>query len=192
MKKDNRNLLIGAGIIIGAILLIGLYIFSTYNSLVAADENVNNKWSQVQTVYERRADLVPNLVETVKGAANFETSTYLAVTEARTKWLNAQTLDQKVASANELDSAIARLLVTVENYPQLKATQNFQGLQDELANTENKIAVERQRYNDAVTVYNRQIRTFPANMIAGMFGFSKHIYFEASQGSEKAPAVSFS
>lgn len=183
------------GVIVVIIIILALSFFGIYNGLVKSDENVNNKWAQVEASYQRRLDLVPNLVATVQGAANFEKNTYVAVTEARTKWLDAQSsgnLNDKVAAANEFDGALSRLLVSVEAYPDLKATANFQALQDELANTENKINVERSRYNDAVTDYNMRLRTFPSNMIAGMFGMQSRIYFKAAQGAENAPQVTFS
>ncbi|MFH1054295.1 MAG: LemA family protein [Candidatus Woesearchaeota archaeon] len=190
-KNKNKNLWITLGVIAAVILIIMFSFIGIYNGLVRLDEDVNNKWAQVETVYQRRADLIPNLVETVKGAANFEKDTFLEVTEARTKWLNAGTLNSKVQAANELEGSLARLLVTFENYPQLKATQNYLALQDELANTENKISVERKRYNDAVTAFNKKTRTFPSNIFASMFGFEKRIYFEAEEGAETVPEVSF-
>jgi len=182
------------GVIVAVIVILALWFFGTYNGLVKSDENVNNKWAQVEASYQRRLDLVPNLVTTVQGAANFEKNTYLAVTEARTKWLNAQSsgdLNQKVAAANEFDNALSRLLVTVEGYPDLKATANFQALQDELANTENKINVERSRYNDAVTDYNMRLRVFPSNIVAGMFAMQSRIYFKAAEGAQNVPTVTF-
>ena len=183
------------GVIVAIVIILALWFFGTYNGLVRSDENVNNKWAQVEASYQRRLDLVPNLVATVQGAANFEKNTYIAVTEARTKWLNAQSsgdLNQKVAAANEFDGALSRLLVSVEAYPDLKATANFQALQDELANTENKINVERSRYNDAVTDYNMRLRVFPSNIVAGMFGMQSRIYFKSAEGAQNAPAVTFS
>jgi len=191
VKKVNYTPWIVLGAILAIVLILGLWLVGSYNSLVRLDENVNNKWAQVETVYQRRADLIPNLVATVQGAANFEKSTFVEVTEARTKWLNAGSVNEKVQAANGLESALARLLVTFENYPQLKANQNFLALQDELANTENKISVERQRYNDAVNEMNRKIRAFPSNVVAGMFGFGQRIYFESAEGAENAPTVSF-
>ena len=176
---------------LAVVVVLALFFVGTYNSLAKLDENVNNKWAQVQTVYQRRADLIPNLVAVVQGAANFEKSTIIAVTEARTKWLSAGTLNEKVAAANQLEGALARLLVVVENYPELKSNANFLALQDELANTENKIAVERQRYNDAVTAFNAKLRVFPSNLVGAMFGFEKRVYFEAAAGAENAPQVQF-
>ncbi|MDO8480833.1 MAG: LemA family protein [Nanoarchaeota archaeon] len=178
-------------ITLGVIVVLAMFFVGTYNGLAKSDENVNNKWAQVQTVYQRRADLIPNLVATVQGASNFEKSTLIAVTEARTKWLNAGTQTEKVQAANQLEGTLARLLVVAENYPELKSNANYLALQDELANTENKISVERQRYNDAVTAFNAKLRVFPSNMIGSMFGFEKRVYFESSAGAENAPQVAF-
>ena len=170
MKK---NLWIILGVVFGIALLVGLWYMATYNSLVRLNEDVNGKWAQVETQYQRRVDLIPNLVNTVKGAANFEQETLTQITNARSQWQAATTQEQKVAAANQVESSLARLLVVVENYPQLKATQNFLSLQDELANTENKISVERGRYNDVVRNFNAKIKTFPANLIAGSLGFEQ-------------------
>src|SRR3989338_6223834 len=131
-------------ITLGGVVVLLLFFVGTYNSLAKMDENVNNKWAQVQTVYQRRADLIPNLVETVKGAKDFEQSTLIAVTEARSRWSGAKTPSEQVAATNQLEGALSRLLVVVENYPDLKSNQNFLALQDELAGTENRISVERQ------------------------------------------------
>ncbi|MFH1641982.1 MAG: LemA family protein [Nanoarchaeota archaeon] len=173
------------------ILIFILWFVGTYNSLVRLDETANAQWANVESSYQRRFDLIPNLVETVKGAANFEKETYLAVTEARTKWLNAGSINEKTLAAGEVQSALARLLVSVENYPQLKATENFQDLQAQLEGTENRINVERNRYNEAVKNYNAKIRFFPSNLIAGMFGFEKKELFESDEGAEAAVKVDF-
>ena len=185
--KNNLGWLIPVGIL----LVLVLWVMGSYNSLVKTDVNVDTAWGQVQSVYQRRADFIPNLVETVKGVRDFESSTYLALAEARSKWQGASTPREQVAAANGLESAIARLLVVVENYPQLKANENFLALQDELAGTENRISVERQRYNLAVGAYNKKTRFFPTNIIAALFGFEAREFFEASEGAENAPAVSF-
>lgn len=173
------------------ILIILLSLVGTYNGLVQADVNVDTNWAQVEAVYQRRADLIPNLVETVKGVAEQETELFTSVTEARTQWLNAQSPEQQVAAANEMESALARLLVTVEAYPEMKSNQNFLALQDQLEGAENRITVERKRYNDAVGAYNKRIRVFPTNLIAAMFGFEKREFFEAQAGAENAPQVEF-
>jgi LemA protein len=162
---------------------------------------VDTAWSQVQNVYQRRMDLIPNLVETVKGAANFEKSTFTEVTEARAKAsqmvLTPEVLNDPVRfrqfqqAQGELSGAISRLLVTVENYPQLTASQNFRELQSQLEGAENRIAVERRRFNETVQAYNTAIRVFPASMLAGLFGFQPKAFFEAEPGAEKAPKVKF-
>ncbi|MCC6277941.1 MAG: LemA family protein [Oligoflexia bacterium] len=174
---------------------------SSYNGLVSRQENVNEKWSQVQNNYQRRADLVPNLVNTVKGAAGFERDTLTAVVEARAKvgslQVNRDTLNnpeqfKKFEQAQgELSSAISRLLVVVEKYPDLKATANFADLQAQLEGTENRIAVSRKDFNDSVREYNTSVRRFPSNIVAQLSGFNVKSYFEAVAGAEKAPEVKF-
>jgi LemA protein len=188
-------------LIIGAIVLIFLaWGCGGYNGLVKRDEVVKNKWNDVQSAYQRRTDLIPNLVNTVKGAANFEQTTLTQVVEARAKAtsvnVNANDLtDDKIAqfqkAQGELSGALSRLLVTVEQYPQLKATQNFQDLQEQLERTENRINVTRNDFNAAVNNYNTKVRSFPMNMFAGMFGFHVRQGFTAEQGAEKAPQVKF-
>ena len=178
-------------IVIGALVLGVLWYIATYNGLIRLNEEVNNKWAQVETQYQRRVDLIPNLVNTVKGAADFEKSTIEEVTRLRSQWQSSSTIDQKVQAANQLEGAISRLLLVAENYPQLKATQNFLAMQDELANTENKIAVERSRFNDAVKSFNARIKMFPARIVAGNLGYTDRPYFEAKPGAETPPEVSF-
>jgi LemA protein len=187
--------------IIFFVVLIGILTgVSTYNKLVSKEETVNQQWANVQNVYQRRADLIPNLVSTVKGVANFEKSTLTAVIEARAKAtsvnINPKNLDdaslQKFQSAQDgLSSAIGRLMVVVEKYPELKATQNFTELQAQLEGTENRITVERRNFNEVAQAYNTYLRRFPSNIFAGMFGFSKKAYFEAQKGAENAPKVEF-
>jgi len=171
-----------------------------YNNLVTQDENVGKAWANVENVYQRRADLIPNLVATVKGVANFEKQTLTDVIEARAKAtsvtvdpsnLNAQSLQQFQAAQDGLSSALSRLMVVVERYPELKATQNFMELQAQLEGTENRIAVERMKFNEAAQAYNTYIRRFPATIFAGMFGFEKKAYFEAQEGAETTPKVEF-
>ncbi|HTX87987.1 MAG TPA: LemA family protein [Bacteroidales bacterium] len=171
-----------------------------YNNLVNKEETVNQQWANVENVYQRRADLIPNLVETVKGAANFEKSTLTAVIEARAKatsvQINPKNLDEaslaKFQEAQDgLSSALARLMVVVENYPQLKATQNFSDLQAQLEGTENRITVERRNFNEVAQAYNAYVRRFPVNIIAGMSGFTQKAYFKSQPGAEKAPGVKF-
>lgn len=179
------------GIPAAIILLAVFWYVGTYNSLIKLNEQVNNKWAQVETQYQRRVDLIPNLVNTVKGAAGFEQKTLEDITNARSQWQAAINPEQKAQAANNVESALARLLVVVENYPQLKATQNYLALQDELANTENKVAVERGRYNDAVRDFNARIKTFPAYIVARNLGYTDRTYFNSKQGAENAPEVKF-
>ncbi|GAB6278151.1 MAG TPA: LemA family protein [Bacteroidales bacterium] len=193
------------GQIIGLSIAIIVLIFiltgvSMYNSLVKAEENVNAQWANVENVYQRRADLIPNLVNTVKGYANFEQKTITDVIEARAKAtsvnINPETLNeanlQEFQNAQEqLSSALSRLMVVVERYPELKANQNFLELQSQLEGTENRIAVERRKFNEMAQSYNKRIRTFPRNVIANMFGFERKAYFEAAEGAEQVPKVEF-
>ncbi len=168
--------------------------------MIQLDEQVQSQWAQVQNVYQRRADLIPNLVNTVKGAANFEKETLTAVINARAKATSIQVDPDKLTPENiqkfqsaqgELSSAIGRLLVVTENYPDLKANANFQELQAQLEGTENRITVERQKFNQVTQEYNSKIRSFPNNITAGMFGFEKKGYFQAEAGSQTAPKVEF-
>ncbi len=171
-----------------------------YNTMVSKDENVKGKWAQVENAYQRRADLIPNLVSTVKGAANHEESTLTAVVEARAKATQV-TVDPSNLSEEEIanfqqtqdafSQSIGRLLVSVEAYPDLKANQNFRELQAQLEGTENRISVERRAYNEAVQDFNTTVRSFPNNIMAGMFGFKAKGTFTAAEGSDKAPTVSF-
>lgn len=192
-------------IVLIVVLVVLLMIFSffkkTYNSLVTMEENVNQTWAQVGNQYQRRADLIPNLVETVKGYAAHEKETFMAVTEARAKVgqmsISPEVLNNPAAfqqfqqAQGALSSALSRLMVVVEKYPDLKANQNFLALQSQLEGTENRIAVERKRFNQSVQLYNTTIRRFPTNMLAGMYGFEKKLYFEAQPGAETVPDVKF-
>ncbi|HNR13838.1 MAG TPA: LemA family protein [Thermodesulfobacteriota bacterium] len=174
--------------------IFGALIFSgcgTYNKLVDLDEGVKEAWAQVETQLQRRYDLVPNLVETVKGYAAQEKEVFIQVTEARSKVGRADTIPEKIEANNQLTSALGRLLVVVEQYPELKSNQNFIRLQDELAGTENRIAVARRRYNEAVRQYNVATRRFPSNLIANAFGFEKAAFYEAQDTAEQAPKVEF-
>jgi LemA protein len=176
-----------------AVIAVSLYGFikGTYNDFVTLDQQVKSSWSQVENQLQRRYDLIPNLVETVKGYAKQEKDVFIEVTNARSKVGGAGTIPDKIQANNEMSSALSRLLVVVENYPELKSNQNFLKLQDELAGTENRIAVERRRYNEAVQAYNIKIRSFPANLLAGMFGFSPAAFFEAPAAAKTAPQVKF-
>ena len=196
MKKGYVILIV----IVAVVLVLFFWIKGMYNSMVRTDETVSQAWAQVENVYQRRADLVPNLVATVKGYAEHESSTLEAVVEARAKatqatvdpsTLSEEELARFMSVQNELGTAIGRLLVSVERYPDLKANQNFLELQAQLEGTENRITVERQKFNEAARNYNVTIRRFPNNIFAGMFGFEKKGYFEASEGAEQAPVVSF-
>ncbi|NPV06289.1 MAG: LemA family protein [Syntrophaceae bacterium] len=178
---------------VAAVIAFSLYGFvkGTYNEFVTLDEKVKSSWAQVENQLQRRYDLIPNLVETVKGYAKQEREVFIEVTNARAKVGGAGTIPDKIQANNELSSALSRLLVVVENYPELKSNQNFLKLQDELAGTENRIATERRRYNEAVQAYNIKIRSFPANLLAGLFGFSPATFFEAPAAARTAPQVKF-
>ena len=183
-------------IVIVVLALIALFFFGQYvgvrNTLVTKNEAVKAAWSQVDIVLQRRADLIPNLVETVKGYAQQEVTVFGDIAKARSALLNAQSPSDKIAANQQLDGALGRLLVVVENYPQLKSNENFLRLQDELAGTENRIAVERKRYNDTLQDYNTYVQQFPASVFAGWAGFKPNdAYFKAAEGSREAPKVNF-
>jgi LemA protein len=189
---DSKNILLGViGTIVLIALLFGGWFLSTYNGLVTAQESVDAGWAQVESQYQRRADLIPNLVETVKGFAAQEEKIFLEVTKYRSQWGAAKTQNEKMEAANGIDSAISRLLMVSENYPQLKSNENFLALQAQLEGTENRIAVERMRYNENVRDYNTRLKKMPGSIIAGMYGFEPKLYFEAEKGSEVAPKVNF-
>jgi len=191
--------LIGCGVLAVIALVLVVSAVGSYNTLVGLDEGVDNAWSQVENVYQRRADLIPNLVATVKGAAEFEKDTFTQVVEARAKvgQINfesapdAAQLQQFEAAQSQLSSALSRLLVVVEKYPELKATEAFRDLQAQLEGTENRISVERKRFNDATLVYNKTRRRFPTVLLAGLMGFGDKPYFEAVPGAEEPPKVEF-
>ena len=196
MKK---GMIIGVTIIAVVVALFA-YGTSTYNSLVSQEENVGTAWSNVENQYQRRSDLIPNLVNTVKGYAEHEKSTLDAVVSARARAtqatvnmedLSAEKIQQFQKAQGEIGMALGRLLAVSENYPELKANENFKALQAQLEGTENRISVERRKFNEIAKVYNTNIRRFPKNIFAGMFGFEKKPYFEAQAGSEKAPEVKF-
>jgi LemA protein len=187
-------------IVIVVLVLLGMFGCNKYNGLVKLDENVKNKWGAVQSQYQRRADLIPNLVNTVKGAANFEQTTLTQVIEARAKAtqitvnpddLSPEKIQQFQQAQGQLSTALGRLLAVAESYPQLKANQNFLDLQAQLEGTENRITVARNDFNDAVNGYNSSVRSFPNNLIAGVAGFQQKGYFQAQPGSEAAPKVQF-
>lgn len=195
---NSKNLLLI--IIVGAILLLGGCGCNGYNSMVKLDENVKNKWANVQSDYQRRTDLIPNLVNTVKGAANFEQKTLTDIVEARAKATSVQVdpsniTPEKLAEFQQaqagVSSSIGRLLAVVENYPDLKANQNFRDLQAQLEGTENRIKVSRNDFNTAVQGYNSTVRSFPNNIFANMFGFKVKDGFQSDPGADKAPQVQF-
>ena len=189
------------GLIIGGILLLFvLWLISAYNKLVKEEERTTQAWAQVENAYQRRADLIPNLVKTVKGAADFEKGTLESVIQARAEAtsvkidptnLNEASIAAFEKAQNGLSASLGRLLMVMENYPELKATENFKELQAQLEGTENRISVERKKFNECVQAYNLKVRRFPSNLIAGIFGFEKKGYFKATEGAEKAPEVDF-
>jgi LemA protein len=188
------------GLLLVALLVVG-WATGQYNGLVRSRESVNTAWSQVENVYQRRLDLIPNLVETVKGVAEFERETYTAVAEARSRAgqmrVNPDDLDDPETlrrfeeAQGQLTGALSRLFAVAENYPQLKANQNFLELQSQLEGTENRITVERRRFNEVAQEYNTRVQTVPASLIAGMFGFKPRPYFQATEGADRAPRVQF-
>ena len=180
-----------AVIVILVLIFGGMYV-STKNKIVTMDEQVKSNWAQVDVVLQRRADLIPNLVETVKGFAAHEQTVFDDIAKARTQYMNAQTPSDKIAASNQLYGVEQKILALAENYPQLKSNENFLRLQDELAGTENRIAVERKRYNDSIQAYNTFIRQFPNSLFASWAGFKENdAYFKASEGSREAPKVQF-
>ena len=202
MPRKATRVIIPIAIVVILILIIYGSFSGTYNKMVSMEEGVKASWSQVENVYQRRYDLIPNLVETVKGYASHEQETLSAVTQARASAGGVMNISDEVlndpaaferfqAAQSELSGALQRLLVVTENYPELKANQNFMALQDQLEGTENRIAVERKRFNEQVQAYNTYIKQFPRMIIANMSGFDERPYFEASQGAETAPKVEF-
>lgn len=186
-----KTLLVVVGALAFIVLIIVVWFIGTYNSLVSADQSANEKWSQVENQYQRRADLIPNLVETVKGYAAHESKVFIEVAEARSQWASAKTQGEKIKAAEGMDSALSRLMVVVESYPQLKASENFVTLQAQLEGTENRVTVARMDYNTAVREYNVKIKTIPTSIVAGIYGYNDKPFFEAEKGSEKAPKVNF-
>jgi LemA protein len=180
---------VGAVVVVGIIIAVSL--IGMYNGLVTKSQAIDAQWAQVETQYQRRFDLIPNLVNSVKGIMKQEQTVFDAIAQARTQYGSATTVDAKAAAAGQVESALGRLLAIVENYPELKSSQNVTALMDELSGTENRISVERRRYNDLVREYNTQIKTFPTNMLAGMFGFTEKQYFQSVTGADQAPKVDF-
>lgn len=191
MKSPWGCVIAAVGAIVVVVIIIVVALMGMYNSLVTKSQAIDAQWAQVETQYQRRFDLIPNLVNTVKGMMKQEQTVFQAIADARTKYGSAKSVDAKAAAAGEVESALGRLLAVVENYPELKSSQNVTSLMDELAGTENRISVERRRYNELVRDYNTQIKTFPTNMLAGMFGFSEKAYFQSVSGADQAPKVEF-
>lgn len=187
MKKSSIILIS----VIAIVAIIVIFLVGSYNGLVKKSETVDTNLSNLDVMLQRRADLIPNLVSTVKGYTSHETEIIDSITDARTKLMNANSVEEKSNANNELSSSLNALMVVVENYPDLKASQNFIQLSDELSGTENRIAVARKDYNDAVKDYNLKVKTFPGNILAGMFGFEQKQYFEANESSREVPSVNF-
>jgi LemA protein len=187
--KDMWKWLVG---ILAVILLLGFWIAGIYNNIVGIDQNVKQSWAQVENQLQRRFDLIPNLVETVKGYAKHEKELFENVTAARSAWAGAKTTQEKVAAANQAQGFLGRLIAVAENYPQLRASENFRALQDELAGTENRLAVARMRYNEAVQEYNTIVRRIPTVFFVNLFGFDKEkVFFETVKEAKEAPKVKF-
>ena len=178
-------------IIIAVAVVVLLYGWTTYNGLVGASVGIDGQWAQVETQYQRRFDLIPNLVESVKGIMSQEQKVFSDIAEARTKYSGAMTVDEKARAAGQVENALGRLLVITENYPQLKSSETVQTLMSQLEGTENRVSVERKRFNDAVASYNLKTKRFPSNILASLFGFSERAYLEAADGAENAPQVKF-
>ncbi|MSU55525.1 MAG: LemA family protein [Candidatus Taylorbacteria bacterium] len=178
--------------IIGAIVVVVLlYCWTTYNSLTTANIGVDGQWAQVETVYQRRFDLIPNLVESVKGIMKQEQAVFTAIADARTRYSGATTIDEKAKAAGQVESALGRLLVITENYPELKSSDTVNTLMSQLEGTENRISFERKRFNDMSASFNVLTKKFPSSIIASVFGFSSRTYFESTVGAENAPKVQF-
>ena len=185
------NWLIWAGIALVMVLAIVIGLASSYNGLVKLSQDADAQWAQVETQYQRRYDLIPNLVESVKGTMQQEQTIFTAIADARTQYGSASSADEQAAAAGELESAVSRLLVVMENYPELKSISTVTQLMDELAGTENRISVERGRYNTLIRDYNTRIKSFPTMLMAGMFGFEERGYFESIPNADQPPVVDF-
>ena len=176
-------------IILGVVVVLGIYGVSTYNGFVSLGQNIDGQWAQVETQYQRRFDLIPNLVASVQGAMKQEQKVFGDLAEARTRYAGATSINDKASAATGVESALARLLVVMENYPQLKSVETVQTLMSQLEGAENRVSVERQRFNDSVRIYNTKVKTVPSSLIAKMFDFTARDYFEAATGAESAPKV---
>ena len=187
-----KKFLVGLGVLVLIAVIVAMSFIGVYNSIISKHETITAKWAQVENQLQRRNDLIPNLVNTVKGYAEHEKTVFEDVTNARSQWGKANTLDEKVKAAGTMDAVLSRLLLVVENYPNLKADQTFLQLMDELAGTENRIAVERMRYNEAVRDYNVSVRMFPGNVVARVFGYKPATeYFKAEEKAKVVPEVKF-
>lgn len=187
MKKGTIVIIVIAVLVV---LIIG-WIVGFYNSVIRLSQAVDNQWAQVETQYQRRLDLIPNLVESVKGIFKQEKDVFGALADARTKYAGAVTVNEKALAATEVESALARLLAIIENYPELRSTETVSNLMVQLEGTENRVSVERKRFNDVVRQYNVKIKVFPANLLARVFGFEQKEFFKAAEGAEEAPKVEF-
>lgn len=189
--QDVTKYITPTSVILGLVLLVALFIGGKYNGLVTSNEAINGQWAQVETQYQRRLDLIPNLVASVQGAMKQEKEVFGKLAEARQGYAGATTPEQKAAAATQVESAFGRLLAVMENYPQLRSVETVQSLMAELAGTENRVAVERGRYNDLVRAYNVEVKVFPGSLVARMFGFAERTMFQAAAGAENAPKVQF-
>ena len=187
-----RGVLIGLAVVVLVIIMIGGRLVGSYNRLVTAQQGVNNLWAQVDNQLKRRNDLIGNLVETVKGTATQEQAVFGQIADARAKMAGAKTTEQTIAAGQAMDGALGRLLVVVENYPQLKSNEAFMGLMDEIAGTENRLSTARMRYNDAVRDFNVMVKVFPTNLYAGMLGFKEAAYYQIQESEKAVPKVDFS
>jgi len=178
-------------ILAAVVAVLGFYAWGIYNKMVTVNEGVDNMWAQVETQYQRRFDLIPNLVESVKGAMEQEQKVFGDLAEARTRYAGATTVNERAEAATQVESALARLLVIMENYPQLKSVETVQALMVQIEGTENRISVERKRFNDAARDFNVMVKRIPAKWLASVYGFAQKAYFEAVAGTENAPAVNF-
>ncbi|KKU49814.1 MAG: LemA protein [Parcubacteria group bacterium GW2011_GWB1_49_7] len=178
-------------VLIGVVAILAIWGFSGYNGLVTLNENADAQWAKVETQYQRRFDLIPNLVNSVKAILTQEQTVFGDIADARTRYAGATTPDEKAAAASQVEGALGRLLVIVENYPQLESSSNVRDLMAQLEGTENRVSVERTRFNDEIRAYNTTVKRFPKNMLARLFGFGERSYFEAANGAENAPQVNF-
>ena len=187
MKKSKITLIV----VIAVVAVIIIFGWSTYNNLIKLTTTIDTQWAQVETQYQRRYDLIPNLVESAKGLMTQEKEVFIAIADARKNYAGAITIDDKVKATTQVESALGRLLAIIENYPQLRTAEAIQTLMVQLEGTENRVSVERQRFNDDVRLLNIAVKTFPSNLVASIFGFGERTYFEAAKGAENAPAVKF-